>query len=397
MIPGGGPAAEPDAGGQQARGLRTVLTYLRAMEAQSATDLYLTIGFPPMLRGDDATTRLSDTPLTRDDLDAIMAAVLTRRQLREFAVKMELNTALDMGKQGRFRVNVLRQRQQPALVIRRIITKIPDFAALRLPPIMAQLAMATNGLVLVTGRTGSGKSTTLAAMIDYRNDRVPGHIVTIEDPIEYYHEHKKCIVSQREVGVDTESFYEAMRNCLRQRPDVILVGEVRDRHSMEQALTISASGHLCLATLHTNNSYQAIERVINLFPEEHKDQIRLNLSLNLRAIVAQRLVPAVGGGVVPAVEVLLNQALVREIILKGELGKISSVMERNVSQGMCTFDQSLCDLFARGLVTEQAALTNADRPTDLKIKLEHIKMSGPGKGDILGTMDTSAFALADRE
>ena len=381
--------------GQTPTATQRVLAYLQAMGTHAATDLYLTIGFPPMLRRDESMTPLDGKALEADDLDQIMGAILTRRQLREFAMKMELNTALDMGKHGRYRVNVLRQRQKPALVIRRIITEIPNFEALRLPPILARLAVEHHGLVLVTGRTGSGKSTTLASMIDYRNARQAGHIVTIEDPIEYYHEHKKCIVSQREVGVDTESFYEAMRNCLRQRPDVILVGEIRDRHSMEQALTIASSGHLCLATLHTNNSYQAIERVLNLFPEEHQEQIRLSLSLNLRAIVAQRLVPAAGGGLVPAVEVLLNAGLVREIILKGEIGKINTVMERNVSQGMATFDQSLLELFAQGLITEEAAVSNADRTSDMKIKLENAKMNAQGDRDVLRDMDTSRISLAE--
>ncbi len=377
------------------QGINVVMGYLRTMGERGATDLYLTLDFPPLLRGDDVTETLSDEPLTLDDLDLVMNAILTRRQLREFAVKLELNTALDAGPLGRYRVNVLRQKQQPALVIRRIISNIPDFSALRLPPIMARLAMEHNGLVLVTGRTGSGKTTTLASMIDYRNERTPGHILTIEDPIEYYHEHKKCIVSQREVGVDTESFYEAMRNCLRQRPDVILVGEIRDRHAMEQALTIASSGHLCLATLHTNNAYQAIERIINLFPEEAKDQIRLGLSLNLRAIVSQRLIPACARGVVPAVEVLLNEGLVREIILQGDLHKITSILERNTSQGMATFDQSILDLYARGLITEEAAISHADRAADLKIKLQQVKMRG--SKDVLRAMDTSFLALAERE
>lgn len=383
---------------KEEKGTKVIISYLEAMWEHKASDLYLTIGFPPMLRRDDKMINISDTKLTRGDVDQILSSVLTLRQLREFAVKMELNTALDMGKGKRFRVNVLRQRQMPALVIRRIVTDIPDFKSLCLPEILARLAMEQHGLVLLTGRTGSGKSTTLASMVDYRNENATGHIVTIEDPIEFYHEHKNCIVSQREVGVDTESFYAAMHNCLRQRPDVILVGEIRDRHSMEQAMTIASSGHLCLATLHTNNSYQAIERIINLFPEEHKDQVRLSLSLNLKAVVAQRLIPAKDGGVVPAVEVLLNEGLVREIILKGEIGKINSIMERNVSQGMATFDQSILGLYSQGLITEESALSHADRPSDIKIKLEHIKLSGKdGEGDILRSMDTSRLSLADRD
>lgn len=361
------------------------------MAEYQASDMYLTVGFPPSLRGDKGLTPLSSNVLTPENLEEILNSILTNRQRRDFDVHMELNTALDMGEHGRFRVNVMRQRQFPALVIRRIVSEIPSFEELKLPPILSNLAMEKRGLILVTGMTGSGKSTTLAAMIDQRNRESNGHIITIEDPVEFFHEHKGCVVTQREVGVDTESFAVAMKNSLRQRPDVILVGEIRDRDVMEQALSIAETGHLCLATIHTNNSYQAIERIVNLFPEDYHNQIRLNLSMNLKAIISQRLLPNVEGGMAPAIEVMLNQGLVRELILKGEIGKIHDVMEQNNSIGMSTFDQSLMNLFIEGLITEDTAITNSDKPSDMKIKVQQSKLirdSRRGAG-ALDTVDTS--------
>ena len=375
-----------------------IFTYLSAMNKHEASDMYLTVGFPPTLRGDDGLIKLTDDVLTPDNINEILASMLTSRQRRDFDVQMELNTALDMAEHGRFRINVLRQRQFPALVIRRIVSEIPSFSALRLPKILESLAMEKRGLILVTGMTGSGKSTTLAAMIDQRNQNSSGHIITIEDPVEFFHEHKGCVVTQREIGVDTESFATAMKNSLRQRPDVILVGEIRDREVMEQALSIAETGHLCLATIHTNNSYQAIERIVNLFPEDAHNQIRLNLSMNLKGIVSQRLLPSVGGGLAPAIEVLINQGLVRELILKGEIGKIHDVMEQNNSIGMSTFDQSLMRLFMDDLITEDTAITNSDKPSDMKIKVQQAKMVQTTQGgarDALGGVDTSRISFSE--
>jgi len=325
-------------------------------------------------------------------------AVLTSRQKRDYEANLELNTALDLADMGRFRVNVLRQRQAPAMVIRRVVTDIPSFADLKLPPVLERLAMEKRGLVLVTGMTGSGKSTSLAAMIDYRNTNEQGHIVTIEDPVEFYHNHKKSIITQREVGVDTKSFSMAMKNSLRQRPDVLLVGEVRDREVMEQALMSAETGHLCLATIHTNNAYQAIERVVNLFPEEFHSQIRLNLSSNLKAVISQRLLPSTQGGLVPAIEVMLNEGLVRELIFKGEIGKIKDVMEKNNKSGMCTFDQSLLTLFMNGDITEETAISHADQASDMKVKLQNAKMQmdeNTSGENVLTGMDTSRISLHD--
>jgi twitching motility protein PilU len=374
-----------------------MLNYLIAMKQRQASDLYLTVGRSPTLRVEDKMVPAADEILDVHDIENILTAILTSRQRREFDGAMELNTALDMGEHGRFRVNVLKQRQVPALVIRRITSEIPSFEELHLPTVLEKLALEKRGLVLVTGITGSGKSTTLASMVDHRNASSEGHIITIEDPIEYFHDHKKSVITQREVGVDTESYAVAMKNALRQRPDVILVGEIRDREVMEQALTITETGHLCLATIHTNNAYQAIERIVNFFPEELAKQVRLNLAMNLKAIISQRLVPGVSEELVPAVEIMLNQGLVRELILKGEITKIKDVMEQNNSLSMCTFDQSLLKLFEEDLISEETAMTNSDRPSDLKLKIQQIKLSGPGGGHNsgLGKVDISRISLGD--
>ncbi len=366
---------------------------LTKMNERGASDLYLTAGFPPSLRIENHLENIGDTPLSEEAIQDILASILTARQMRDFETKMELNTALDMGGYGRYRVNIFRQRQMPGLVIRRIISKIPTLEELRLPPVLATMAMEPRGLVLVTGMTGSGKSTTLASMLNYRNERTEGHILTIEDPIEYYHEHKKSVVTQREVGVDTESYFVALKNALRQRPDVILIGEIRDREVMEQALTIAETGHLCLATLHTNNAYQAIERIVNFFPEEFHNQTRLNLSMNLKSIVSQRLLPSLKGGQVPALEILVNQALIREQIQTGDYEKIPEVMEQNSGLGMCTFDQSLLKLFAEGHIFEETAISQSDKSSDMAVKLRQIKMGKGGGG--LRDLDTSNLKISD--
>lgn len=374
-----------------------IFSYLKAMNDHKASDLYLTVGVPPTLRTESGFIQLGSESLAADSIQEIINTILTSRQKREYETAMELNTSLDMGARGRFRVNVLRQRQFPGLVIRRIITAIPSFSELRLPPVLEGLALEKRGLVLLTGMTGSGKSTTLAAMVDYRNTHEEGHIVTIEDPIEFFHEHKKSVITQREVGVDTESYALALKNALRQRPDVILVGEIRDREVMEQALASAETGHLCLATIHTNNTYQAIERIVNLFPEDHAHQIRMNLSANLKAIISQRLIPSVNGELVPAIEVMMNQGLVRELIFKGEIGKIREVMEQNTITGMQSFDQSLIKLYTDGLITEATALAQSDRPTELKFKLHQTNLSGKKTqtGDAFHKLDTSVISFKD--
>lgn len=368
-----------------------IYAYLNEMIKQEATDLYITVGVPPHLRVDNDLHPLGDQALQEEDVQAMLNEVLTSRQRREFDSNMELNLAFDMGKEGRFRVNVMRQRQHTGMVIRRITSEIPSFETLRLPKILERLALEKRGLIMISGVTSSGKSTSLASMIDYRNRTAGGHIITIEDPIEYYHEHKKGVVTQREVGIDTASYNIALKNALRQKPDVILVGEVRDPEVMEQTITAAETGHLCLATIHTNNAAQAIERMINFFPEERQQQMRIALSLNLRAIIAQRLVRSVRGDMVVALEILLNEALIKELILKGDTIKIKEVMANNNPAGMITFDQSLIKLYADGEISEQTAIAEADIPSDMKMKIRQINMSDRSKGS--SDIDTSKLSL----
>jgi twitching motility protein PilU len=368
-----------------------IYSYLNEMIQKHATDLYLTVGVPPTLRIDDRLHPIGEQPLQEEDMQTMLNEVLTSRQRREFDSNMELNLAFDMGKEGRFRVNVMRQRQHTGMVIRRITSLIPSFADLHLPQIMERLSAEKRGLILLSGVTSSGKSTSLAAMIDWRNTNLGGHIITIEDPIEYYHEHKKGVVTQREVGIDTASYNVALKNALRQKPDVILVGEIRDAEVMEQAITAAETGHLCLATIHTNNASQAIERIINFFPDERQQQIRIALSMNLRAVVAQRLVRTVRNDMVVALEVLLNEALIKELILKGETTKIKEIMAANNHIGMVAFDQSLFKLYAEGTIAEQTAIIEADIPADMKMKIQAHKMGDKSKG--MPNVDTSRLSL----
>jgi twitching motility protein PilU len=368
-----------------------IYAYLNEMVRRKATDLYISVGVPPTLRIENELHKFGDIPMSEDDVQAILGEVLTSRQRREFDTSMELNLAFDMGREGRFRINVLRQRQNSGLVIRRITSQIPSFEALRLPKIFEKLSMEKRGLILLSGVTSSGKSTSLASMIDHRNQNTTGHIITIEDPIEYYHEHKRCIVTQREVGIDTSSYNVALKNALRQKPDVILVGEIRDAEVMEQTISAAETGHLCLATIHTSNASQAVERIINMFPEERQQQIRVALAMNLRAIVAQRLVRSIDGNMVVAVEVMLNEALIKELILKGETVKIREVIASNNSAGMVSFDQSIFRLYTQGIVTDKTAIDEADVQADMKMRIQQHKMSDKGKG--LPNIDTSKLSL----
>jgi twitching motility protein PilU len=367
------------------------------MVQREATDIYLTVGVPPTLRIDDKLHPISQEALLEEDIQAILMEILTPRQRLEFDTNMELNMALDLGKEGRFRINIMRQRQHPALVIRRITSKIPNFEQLHLPKIMEKLALEKRGLVLVCGVTSSGKSTLASALVDHRNSMVGGHIITIEDPVEFYHEHKMGIITQREVGIDTASYSVALKNALRQKPDVILVGEIRYQDVMIQAISAAETGHTCYATLHTTNATQAIERIIGFFPEERHNQVRIALSMNLRAIIALRLVPAVKGGMVMVPEILLNEALVKELILKGETNKIHDVMANNNTAGMVTFDQSLYGLYKKGIINAQTAIAESDYSADMKIKIQQHKMTAE-KGSSLSSatsleIDTSRLSL----
>lgn len=370
-----------------------IYNYLNEMVRKEATDLYLTVGVPPTVRIDDKLTPVSQSALQEDDIQAVLMEILTPRQRLEFDTNMELNMALDLGQEGRFRINIMRQRQHPALVIRRITSRIPNFEQLHMPKILEKLALEKRGLILVCGMTASGKSTLASALVDYRNTMAGGHIITIEDPVEFYHEHKKGIITQREVGIDTASYSVALKNALRQKPDVILVGEIRYQDVMIQAIAAAETGHTCYATLHTNNATQAIERIVSFFPEERHQQIRTALSMNLRAIIALRLVPAVKGGLVMVPEILLNEALVKELILKGETHKIHDVMANNNTAGMVTFDQSLYSLYNKGIITAQTAIAESDYSADMKIKIQQFKMSGGGGASPSLEIDTSRLSL----
>ena len=349
---------------------------LALMVEREASDLYLTAESPPILRIEGRTEPCGPAALTPPQVEAMAHSVLNERQWATFEERMEMNVAIVSEDVGRFRVNVFRQRGAVAVVARRIKTQIPTLDELGLPPILKTIALSRRGLVLVTGATGSGKSTTQAAMLDYRNQTAGGHILTVEDPIEFVHEHKQCIVSQREVGFDTESFNEALRNMLRQAPDVILIGEVRDVETMEAAITFSETGHLCLATLHSNNANQAIERVMNFFPVARHAEMYLQLSLNLRAIVSQRLVPGVDGKRVAALEILLDTPWAKDLIKQGPVDVLKEAMEKSTQEGGQTFDQSLFDLYAEGRISEAQALANADSANNLRIRIKNMQISG---------------------
>lgn len=367
--------------------------FLREMVARDGSDLYVTVGAPVTLRSNEGIAAIGAAPLTDDDIAAMLMQLIDDNRQAEFKRTGELNFAVDLGADGRFRVNVFRQRQHPGMVIRRIKGEIPSLASLGLPMLLGDLAREKRGLVLLVGGTGSGKSTTLAAMVDARNRAEPGHIVTVEDPIEFIHDHHKSILTQREVGADTESFHTALKNALRQKPDAILIGEIRDAYVMDQAISIAETGHLCMASLHANNASQTLERVLNFFEKSRHSQILLNLSLNLRAIVAQRLVANSRGGRTVVLEILLNQGLVRELILRGETEKLKEVMIKNAANGMATFDQALVALCARGEIAEEVALAEADVPSEVKLALRQAELGGD-KGATLSGMDTSRLSLS---
>ena len=335
------------------------------------SDLFITAGFPPAMKLDGKLTPITDKPLTADHTALIARALMDDKQAEEFDNTKECNFAISLAGVSRFRINAMVQRGAAALVCRVITSQIPKFDNMNLPPILKQVVMEKRGLVIFVGGTGSGKSTSLAAMIDYRNENSHGHIITIEDPIEFVHPHKNCIITQREVGVDTENWFAALKNTLRQAPDVILIGEIRDRETMDYALAFAETGHLCMATLHANNSNQALDRIINFFPEERRTQLLNDLSLNLKGFISQRLVPKPDGkGRVAAVEVLLNSPLISELILNGDIHGVKEIMARSRDLGMQTFDQSLFDLYEEGLISYDDALKNADSVNDLRLNIQ---------------------------
>lgn len=343
---------------------------LGIMVTQQASDLLISTGAPPSLKMPSGLVSLGQQPLTEHQVSELVTHTVPEGLRERFSQQREANFALGFEDKGRFRVSAFQQRNQPAMVIRRIEQHIPTLETLGVPTALASLAHAKRGLVLVVGGTGTGKSTTLAAMVQERNETVGGHIISIEDPIEYLHPHKRAIVNQREVGIDTESFEVALKNTLRQAPDVILIGEIRSRETMEHALTFAETGHLCLATLHANNANQALERIIHFFPHERHEQIWMDLSLNLRAVVAQQLLPSLDGGRCAAVEVMLQSSRLADLIRKGRVDEIKAAMAASRDDGMQTFDQALFDLCQASQISQEVALAHADSANDLRLMLK---------------------------
>jgi twitching motility protein PilU len=346
-------------------------TLLAMMVKNKASDLFVTAGREPSIKVDGKIHPVNKTALTAQQTKALTYSIMTDAQQKEFDETHECNFAISAKKIGRFRVSAFIQRDAVGMVLRRIETNIPTLESLYLPPILQDISMAKRGLVIFVGATGTGKSTSLAAMIGYRNSRGDGHIISIEDPIEYMHDHNQCIITQREVGIDTESYQVALKNTLRQAPDVILIGEIRTRETMEHAIAFAETGHLCLSTLHANNANQALDRVIHFFPEDHRDQVFMDLSLNLKAIVAQQLIPkADGSGRRAAIEVLLNTPLASELIRKGEIHKLKELMKRSNEHGMITFDQHLYRLYEEGIISYENALAHADSANDVRLMIK---------------------------
>jgi twitching motility protein PilU len=344
---------------------------LRLLVGKKGSDLFITVGFPPAVKLDGKMTPVSQQPLSAQHTSELVRSVMNDRQAAEFEATKECQFAISPANIGRFRVSAFVQMGNIGMVLRTINSKIPTFEELNLPPVLKDVAMTKRGLVIMVGATGSGKSTSLAAMIGYRNQNSHGHIITIEDPVEYVHPHANCLITQREIGVDTESWENALKNTLRQAPDVIMMGEVRDRETMDYAVAFAETGHLCLATLHANSANQALDRIINFFPEERRAQLLMDLSLNLRGMVSQRLIPLKEGkGRIAAVEVMLNSPLIADLIFKGEVHEIKELMKRSRELGMQTFDQHLFELYDNGIITYEDALRNADSVNDLRLSIK---------------------------
>ncbi len=348
-----------------------VFDLLRLMLAKKASDLFITADFPPAMKIDGKLTPVSSQVLSAQQAREISRAIMNDKQSAEFDATNECNFAIGLPSVARFRVNAFVQRGSVGLVFRTITTKIPDFEELGLPDVLKDIAMTKRGLVIFVGGTGSGKSTSLAAMVGYRNKNSYGHIITIEDPVEFVHEHNNCIITQREIGVDTDSWQIALKNTLRQAPDVIMIGEIRDRETMDYAIAFAETGHLCLATLHANSTNQALDRIINFFPEERRHQLLMDLSLNTRAFVSQRLIPRKEGkGRAAAIEIMLNSPLISDLIFKGDVHEIKSIIAKSRELGMQTFDQSLFDLHEADVISYEDALRFADSVNDVRLKIK---------------------------
>jgi twitching motility protein PilU len=356
---------------EREQAVRLTQNLLRKMVERNGSDLFLTRGFPPAIKVDGTIHKATDTPLSADQSAMMVRSIMNDKQIKEFDATKECNFAIAPQGIGRFRVSAFIQQGYVGAVLRTITTEIPTLEELELPPILKDVVMNKRGIVMVVGGTGSGKSTTLAAMIGHRNENSRGHIVSIEDPVEYVHPHKGCVITQREVGIDTESWHNALRNTLRQAPDVILIGEVRDRETMEYAIQFAETGHLCLATLHANSANQALDRIINFFPEERRQQLLMDLSLNTRGFISQRLIPRVGGiGRIAAMEIMLNTPLIADLIFKGEVGQIKDIMAKSTRLGMQTFDQALFDLYEGGTISYEEAMRNADSKNELRLRIK---------------------------
>ena len=374
-----------------------VCELLKVMLTQKSSDLFITANYPPAMKIDGKMTKIGPQNLSAAHTLALVKSVMSDKQIDEFDATKECNFAISPSGIGRFRVNAFVQQGSAGMVLRVIPTELPTIDGLGAPQILKEVVMSKRGLCILVGGTGSGKSTTLAAMVDYRNEHSFGHIITIEDPVEFVHPHKNCVVMQREVGIDTDSWEVALKNTLRQAPDVILMGEIRDAETMEHAMAFAETGHLCLATLHANSANQAIDRIINFFPEERHQQLLMDLSLNLRGMISQRLVPKKDGkGRAAAVEIMLNTPLVSELIFKGETSEIKEIMKKSREFGMQTFDQALEDLYAQGKISYEEALRNADSVNDLRLS---IKLKGNAAEDsqndplsALNLMDDAALA-----
>ena len=366
------------------QGIKLMQELLRTMVGRGGSDLFITAGFPPAMKIHGEMTPVTDKPLTPEQSSVLVRAIMNDRQSKEFEATKECNFAIMPPGIGRFRVNAFVQQGRVGAVLRTITTEIPDFDKMGLPPVLKDVVLTKRGLVILVGGTGSGKSTTLAAMIGHRNKNTKGHIITIEDPVEYVHPHIGCVITQREVGVDTESWEAALKNTLRQAPDVILIGEIRDRETMEHAIAFAETGHLCLSTLHANSANQALDRIINMFPEERRPQLLLDLSLNAKALISQRLIPKKGGkGRAAAIEIMLNSPLISDLIHKGEMHEIKAIMAKSRELGMQTFDQALFDLYEKGDISYEDALRQADSQNELrlKIKLESKREDKPAGAD----------------
>ena len=353
---------------------------LKVLVEKDGSDLFITVGFPPAMKIHGKVTPVSKTKLTPESAKSLCQAIMNDKQLKEFEATKECNFALAPEGVGRFRANAYIQQGYHGLVLRVIETDVPNIDKLKLPEVLKDVVMTKNGLVIMVGGTGSGKSTSLAAMIDYRNDNTYGHIITIEDPIEYVHPHKKCIIMQREVGVDTDDWEIALKNTLRQAPDVILLGEIRDRETMEFAIAFAETGHLAMATLHANSANQALDRIINFFPEERKSQLLMDLSLNLKSVISQRLLKTPDGkGRVAAIEILLNSPLISDLILKGDVHEIKTIMSKSNELGMKTFDQALFDLYEADKISYDDALRSADSMNELRLRIKLEGKAAKGK------------------